>query len=204
MKPLNILHLFALVMLVGLVGAAPDSARADAPQTAVRQLLESIKQMHYKKPLTPEQRQSNKKISDQALALMDVRLVSQKTLGKHWKARSKKEQDEFVQLLGDLFRYVAFPNSSKFFGEMEIKYGATEMDGQRATVPLIVKHEDEGEVGIDFRLEQNSAQWRVVDVILDGVSMRNNLRTQFQKIIRKKDYSDLLRRMQKKLNKTKK
>lgn len=204
MKPLNILHLFALVMLVGLVGAAPDSARADAPQTAVRQLLESIKQMHYKKPLTPEQRQSNKKISDQALALMDVRLVSQKTLGKHWKARSKKEQDEFVQLLGDLFRYVAFPNSSKFFGEMEIKYGATKMDGQRATVPLIVKHEDEGEVGIDFRLEQNSAQWRVVDVILDGVSMRNNLRTQFQKIIRKKDYSDLLRRMQKKLNKTKK
>lgn len=204
MKRLNIFHLFALVILVGLVGSAPESALADAPQTSVRQLLESIKQMNYKKPLTPEQRQSNEKISDQALARMDVRLVSQKALGKHWKTRSKKEQDEFVQLLGDLFRYVAFPNSSKFFGEMEIKYGATEMDGQRATVPLIVKHADEGEVGIDFMLEQNSAQWRVVDVNLDGVSMRNNLRTQFQKIIRKKDYSDLVRRMQKKLTKSKK
>ena len=204
MKRLNILHPIALVLLVGLVGSAPVSALADAPQTTVQQLLESIKQMDHKKPLTPEQRQSNEKISDQALALMDVRLVSQKTLGKHWKARSKKEQDEFVQLLGDVFRYVAFPNSSKFFGEMEIKYGATEMDGQRATVPLIVKHEDEGEVGIDFILEQNSAQWRVVDVILDGVSMRNNLRTQFSKVIRKNDFPELVRRMQKKLTKAKK
>ena len=131
---------------------------------------------------------------------MNVRQVSQKTLGKYWNKRSKKEQDAFVQLLGGLFRYVAFPNSSKFFGEMNIIYIPTERDGKGATVPLTVEHPDEGEVGIDFVLEQNSARWRVVDVILDGVSMRNNLRTQFYKVIKKNDYSELLRRMQKKLD----
>ncbi len=51
MKRRNILHLFSLVLLVGLVGSAPDSALADAPKTTVQQLLESIKQVHYKKPL---------------------------------------------------------------------------------------------------------------------------------------------------------
>jgi ABC-type transporter MlaC component len=200
MKLLKTLHLLALVTLFGLTGPASDSVLADGPKATVQQLLESIKQVHYKKPLTPEQQQSNDKISREALAHLDVAQVSQKTLGKYWKERSKREQDEFVQLLGDLFRYVAFPNSSKFFGEMNITYAPTEMDGKRATVPLSIQHPDEGEVGIDFVLGQNSARWQVVDVILDGVSMRDNLRTQFYKVIKKNDYSELTRRMQKKLN----
>ncbi len=202
MKLLKILHLFAVFILLGLTGPAADSTLADAPKATIQQLLKSIQQMHDKQPLTPEQQQANDKISRQALAHLDVRQVSQKTLGKYWKARSTKEQDEFVQLLGDIFRYVAFPNSSKFFGEMSISYAPTERDGASATVPLTVQHLEEGEVGIDFVLEQNSARWRVVDVILDGVSMRNNLRAQFYKVIKKKDYTELLRRMQKKLYNT--
>ena len=199
MKLLKTLRTITVFTLIGLAGLVPDSAFADAPQATVERLLKSITQLHHKKPLTPEQQQSNDKISRQAVALMGVRQVSQKTLGKYWKERSKKEQDEFVQLLGDIFRYVAFPNSSKFFGEMNINYAATEMDGKTATVPLIVVHQEEGEVGLDFVLEQNSSRWRVVDVVLDGVSMRNNLRTQFSKVLKKKDYSELVRRMQKKL-----
>lgn len=204
MKLLKILHLFAVFILLGLTGPAADSTLADAPKATIQQLLKSIQQMHDKQPLTPEQQQANDKISRQALAHLDVRQVSQKTLGKYWKARSTKEQDKFVQLLGDIFRYVAFPNSSKFFGEMSISYAPTERDGASATVPLTVQHLEEGEVGIDFVLEQNSARWRVVDVILDGVSMRNNLRAQFYKVIKKKDYPELFRRMKKKLNSAKK
>ena len=200
MKLLKILHLIAIFTLIGLTATTPSTALADTPKATVEQLLAAITQLHHKKPLTPEQQQSNDKISRQAVAFMDVREVSQKTLGKYWEERSKKEQDEFVQLLGDLFRYVAFPNSSKFFGEMNINYAATEMDGKTANVPMIVVHKEEGEVGLGFVLEQNSSRWRVVDVILDGVSMRNNLRTQFHKVIKKHDYPELIRRMQKKLS----
>lgn len=183
---------------------APGAALADAPESTVQQLLQSIQQMHHTKPLTPEQAQSNETISSAALAHLDVGQVSEKTLGKHWKERSSQEQEAFVQLLGDLFRYVAFPNSSKFFGEMNIRYAATRTEGNQATVPLVVKHPDEGEVGIAFVLEQGAGRWRVVDVILDGVSMRNNLRTQFYKVLKKHDYPELVRRMQKKLDSARK
>jgi phospholipid transport system substrate-binding protein len=204
MKLFKTLRLIAVFTLIGLVGPIPNSALADAPKATVEQLLASIIQLHHKKPLTPEQQQANDKISRQAVALMDVRQVSQKTIGKYWKERSKKEQDEFVKLLGDIFRYVAFPNSSKFFGEMNINYAATEMDGKTATVPITVVHKEEGEVGLDFVMAQSSGHWQVVDVILDGVSMRNNLRTQFYKVIKKNNYSELVRRMKKKLNDTQK
>ena len=69
-------------------------------------------------------------------------------------------------------------------------------------VPLTVMHEKEGEVDIDFRLKQSEEGWQVVDVILDGVSMRNNLRSQFYKILKKKDFKELVRRMGKKLKET--
>ena len=200
MKRLNILHRLLVFVLACLIVSAPDTALAEGPKDTVQQLLKAIQQMHHKKPLTPEQQQSNDTISREALVHLDVRRVSEKTLGKHWKIRSPQEQEEFVQLLGDLFRYVAFPNSSKFFGEMNIHYAPAEKDGIMATVPLKVQHPEEGEVGIDFVLAQNSNRWKVVDVILDGVSMRNNLRTQFYKVLKKHDYPELIRRMQKKLD----
>ena len=60
-------------------------------------------------------------------------------------------------------------------------------------------HDKEGEVDIDFWLKQSSNNWFVVDVILDGISMRNNLRSQFYKILKKNDFNELVRRMEKKL-----
>jgi len=203
MKLPKILQFLAVFTLMGLAGPGLDSARADGPQATVQQLLQSIKEMHHKKPLTAEQKQSNEKISRQAVAHLNLRRVSQKTLGKHWKQRSKAEQNRFAKLLGDLFRYVAFPNSSKFFREMNITFAPTEMAGTTATVAITVVHEAEGEVGLDFVLEQNSSRWQVVDVVLDGVSMRNNLRAQFYKVLKKNDYAELLRRLQKKLKDTK-
>ena len=204
MKLLKILHLLVILTLIGLAGPGAPDARADAPEATVQQLLKTLNKMHHRKPLTPAQQQSNDAISRQALAHLDVRQVSEKTLGKYWKQRSVKEQEAFVKLLGSLFQTVAFPSSAKFFGEMKITYAPTEATGTQATVPLKVLHEQEGEVGIAFVLAQNSSRWRVVDVVLDGVSMRNNLRTQFYKVIQKHDYAELVRRMQKKLDDTKK
>jgi len=199
MKLPKILQFLAVFTLMGLAGPVPDSAWAEDPQATVQQLIQSIQKMHHQKPPTAEQRQANEQVSRQAVAHLNVRQVSQKTLGKYWKQRSKEEQDRFVQVLGDLFRYVAFPNSSKFFGAMNLIYAPTRMDGKRATVPLTILHPEEGEVGLEFVLEQNSRRWKVVDVVLDGVSMRNNLRAQFYKVIKQHDYRELLRRLQKKL-----
>jgi ABC-type transporter MlaC component len=78
-------------------------------------------------------------------------------------------------------------------------YGKIKDGKNPAVVPLTVIHEKEGEVGIDFHLVQKGDKWQVVDVILDGVSMRNNLRSQFYKVIAKNNFDELMRKMNKKL-----
>ena len=60
-------------------------------------------------------------------------------------------------------------------------------------------HQKEGEVEIDFIMHKTGENWTIIEVILDGISMRNNLRSQFYKIISKNDYSELVQRINKKL-----
>jgi phospholipid transport system substrate-binding protein len=137
------------------------------------------------------------------LVWLNVAEISKKALGKHWAKCSDSEQKRFQVLLGELFLYVAFPSSAKFFAELNLVYGKTKEEKQRTVVPLTVVHEKEGEVDIDFRLTQTEERWLVVDVVLDGVSMRNNLRSKFYKVIAKKGFNELMRKMEKKLKASK-
>lgn len=163
------------------------------PQDSVQQLLGEIRQ------IKPESSADNQKHSQIALSLLNVAEISKKALGKYWAKRSETEQEKFQNLLSELFVYVAFPSSAKFFAELDLVYGKTKKKKTFVVVPLTVVHEKEGEVGIDFHLTQAENKWKVVDVILDGVSMRNNLRSQFYKLIKKKNFDELLRKMNKKL-----
>ncbi|MEE9258929.1 MAG: ABC transporter substrate-binding protein [Nitrospinaceae bacterium] len=194
--------LTARALLALTLVLVPAGAFAETPQKAVEQLLESIKKIKAEGEVSASQRKANRGHSDRALAQLDIKEVSRKALGRYWSKRTLDEQKDFITLLSNLFITEAFPNSSKFFAALKIVYGKTRMKDNRATVPLTVIHEDEGEIEIDFHMKSNSSNWRVVDVDLDGISMRNNLRSQFYKIIGKHDFKELFRRMDTKLKKS--
>ncbi len=172
-------------------------AETKDPQASVKQLLKEIRQI--KADVSGPEEVDSEKHSQSALGLLNVAEISKKALGKHWAKRSDPERERFKALLGDLFVHVAFPSSAKFFAELDLVYGKTKEKKKVVVVPLTVTHEKEGEVDIDFHLTLAGDKWQVVDVILDGVSMRNNLRSQFYKVIKKKSFGDLIRKMDKKL-----
>ncbi len=188
------------VLIFVLFAAASKDA---SPKDSVEQLLKAIKSIQSGDAVTAEQRKKNRELSDRALDYLDVMEVSKKSLGKHWKKRSDVEKKRFQKLLSELFVYVAFPNSGKFFKDLDVQYAEPEVNKTRALVPMTVVHEEEGEIDIDFFLESRKAGWKVVDVHLDGVSMRNNLRSQFYRVIAEKDFPELIKRMEKKLKEAK-
>ena len=190
-------------MALTVVFAVPGLlwAESNDPQAAVQELLGEIRQI--KKNLSGQEKADNQKHAHSALVWLNVAEISKKALGKHWAKRSDSEQKRFQALLGELFLHVAFPSSAKFFAELDLLYGKTKEEKQRTVVPLTVVHEKEGEVDIDFRLTRTAGNWQVVDVILDGVSMRNNLRSKFYKVITKKGFDELMRKMEKKLKASK-
>ena len=193
--------IYLIVFILASFRLSPIVAEETSPRNTVETLLNSITNLKTRKPLTPEEVKKNDILSYRALALLNIREISRKALGKYWKKRSLTEQKVFIDLLSRMFIKEAFPNSGKFFSALKLIYGQTTINESKANVPLTVVHEKEGEINIDFHLQKYRDQWQVVDVDLDEISMRNNMRSQLYKVISKNNYQELVRRIKKKLTK---
>ena len=191
--------IYLTVFILAFFELSPVIAKETSPRNTVEILLSSITNLKTGKPLTPEEVKENDILSYRALALLNIREISRKALGKYWKKRSLTEQKMFIDLLSRMFIKEAFPNSGKFFSALKLIYSQTTIKESKANVPLTVVHEKEGEINIDFHLQKYRDQWQVVDVDLDEISMRNNMRSQLHKVISKNNYQELVRRIKEKL-----
>ena len=191
--------IYLTVFILALFELPPVIAKEASPRNTVEILLSSITNLKTGKPLTPEEVKENDILSYRALALLNIREISRKALGKYWKKRSLTEQKVFIDLLSRMFIKEAFPNSGKFFSALKLIYGQPTINESKANVPLTVVHEKEGEINIDFHLQKYGDQWQVVDVDLDEISMRNNMRSQLYKVISKNNYQELVRRIKEKI-----
>jgi phospholipid transport system substrate-binding protein len=194
-------YILSCVLLGSTVGVH-IAAEPEPPMQLVQRLVQAIIRM---KPtnnstLSAADQAANAAAAKEANAILDIPAVGQRTLGKHWQARTPAEQQEFVALLEQLFTKVAYPKSAEFFNSLEVNFAKENITGQRATVKTTVKHPKEGLVAVDYRLSQEGGVWRVQDVLLDDVSLAANLQSQFNKIITENSYAELLRRMRDKLN----
>ena len=195
-------HIYFIILFLFLYSLSLVEADNASPRQTVEKLIDSIRSLKTEGSLSPKEFKTNQDLSYRALALLDLQEVSRKALGKYWNKRTLKEQKGFVDLLSRMFIKEAFPNSGKFFSTLKLVFNKTKIKKSKAIVPLIVIHEGEGEIAIDFHLRKNQDRWQVVDVDLDEISMRNNLRTQVYKIIVKNNYQELVRRMEEKLKET--
>lgn len=193
--------IYLTVFIWAFFELSPVIAKEASPRNTVEILLSSITNLKTEKPLTPEEVKENDILSYRALALLNIREISRKALGKYWKKRSLTEQKVFTDLLSRMLIKEAFPNSGQFFSALKLTYSQTTINESKANVPLTVVHENEGEISIDFHLQKYGDQWQVVDVDLDEISMRNNMRSQLYKVISKNNYQELVRRIKKKLTK---
>ena len=175
------------------------NANESSPQYIVERLISSISKLKIGTLLSLEELEKNKHLSSSALALLDLKEVSQKSLGKYWGKRTSAEKSKFHDLLEKMFIKEAFPSSGKFFSKLKLVYGKTVIKKLQASVPITVIHEKEGEISINFHLKNNNNRWQIVDVDLDEVSMRNNVRSQFYKIIAKNGFQEVIRRMEEKI-----
>lgn len=197
MRPVSV---FVCCLLTGTLLGSSGNLHA-APESPAQMVQRLVKTINSIQPAPKgSQPPGNLAAAQEANSILNVPAVGQRTLGKHWQARTPGEQREFIALLEQLFIKIAYPKSAEFFQGLDIQVAKEQISGQRATVQTTVKHPKEGLVSVDYRLVQDSDQWRVLDILLDDVSLAGNLQSQFNKIITENSYAELLRRMRDKLN----
>ena len=129
-------------------------------------------------------------------AAIDVHEMAQRALGRHWTERTEAERREFVILFTDLLDRAYLGKIDAYDGD-QISYIGEGVDGDRAVVQIRVTSPPQGnETLVDFRLMHAAGDdWRVDDVVIDGASLVENYRGQFNTVIRRSSYGELVKKI---------
>jgi phospholipid transport system substrate-binding protein len=190
-------------LLLGMPGGgwtAEESVTLGSPTTVVKRLLDSVRSYKTDSPeLSAQGKAANSQAQKVAEETLAVKELAQRVLGSEWTKLKANEQKEFTQLLTTLFQKVAYPKSAEFFGDLQIEFRNETITGAEAVVETVVSHPKEGQIDISYQLRQINNKWMIEDVLLDGVSLLANVRSQIQQVIAKESYQGLMKRMREKL-----
>jgi len=126
--------------------------------------------------------------------IFDFTEISQRSLGRHWQARTPAEREQFVALFGDLLENAYITKIESYSGE-KIQYPGDVIDGDRALVKTRIVTKQETEIPVDYRMFLNGGRWAVYDVSIEGISLIGNYRTQFNAVIQRSGYPDLVAKL---------
>jgi len=183
----------ALVLTLALVLAAAP-ARAGEPTDQLKAQVDRVLKLiddPSLKDKPKDKRVAVRKIADD---IFDFGETAKRSLGRHWAARTEAERDEFVKLFGDLLER-SYISKIELYGGEKIQYLSDRTEGDQAAVLSKLVTKAGADVPIEYRMLKKGDRWLVYDVIIEGVSLVSNYRTQFNKIIQTSSYAELVKKM---------
>lgn len=123
--------------------------------------------------------------------------MAKRSLGSHWQRRSPEEQKKFVELFTELVEGAYLDAIESYNGE-KVVIVKDNQDKTFADVTSKVMTKKGEEFAVEYKLHQADGGWKVYDVVLENVSVINNYRSQFNRVIAKSSYEDLLSKMKEK------
>ena len=133
---------------------------------------------------------------------LDYDELAKRSLSQHWDPLKPAQRESFVKTLRELIEK-NYVRQLKNNLDYEVIYKQEAVDGEVATVGTVVKVRTRGkstDMPIDYKLRKKAERWMVFDVITDEVSMVQNYKSQFHKIITQESFEALLKKMQKKID----
>ena len=130
-----------------------------------------------------------------AESIFDYPDTARRALGPHWNALTPQQQQEFVKLFSDVLDRSYISKIELYQGE-RVQYVGETIDRDDASVKTLISAKKGSEsIPVDYRMHLKDGRWLVYDVIIEGVSLVSNYRTQFNKIVQTESYDALVRRL---------
>jgi len=181
-----------LVLSVIIVLPAAAGAPSDQLKSQVHRGLKTLDDPELKK----EGRGKDRRVAVRKIAndIFDFGETARRSLGRHWQARTPAERDEFVQLFSDLLER-SYISKVELYGGEKIQYLGDAIDGDQAKVQTKLLTKGGSDIPIEYRMSRTGDRWLVCDVIIGGVSLVANYRTQFNKIMQTSSYQELVKKV---------
>jgi phospholipid transport system substrate-binding protein len=171
----------ALLTVVCLATTGLMARAADNPSAVVQQVVDSVVAVLAGKNLTADQKRD--KIQDVMYAHFDFTTLSRLVLARNWKQLSAEQQQTFVE---EFKRHLSMTYGKiveSYNNERAVVSGDRAETGGDWTVKTKIVRSGAPEILVDYRLRQEEGAWKAIDVIIEGVSLVANFRSQFQEIV---------------------
>ena len=196
MSPLNNpMKLFVAVVLATLTSTA-SLARAGLPTDQIKATVDKALVVLRDPRLKPPAKQTERReqLKQVLFGRFNFTEMAKRSLGANWGRRTPQEQEEFVRLFTEVLER-AYGDIIESYSEEKILYLAEKVDGTFADVNSKVVTGKGDEYSINYRAQLIGNEWKIYDVVAENISLVNNYRSQFNRVIAKSSYEELVRRL---------
>ncbi len=196
--------LLSLVLLAFCL--APFAVQAASPahvalEGAINKVLDIIKNPGYANPATREG--LKKDIEAELRVAFDFGEFSLRTVGPRWKEFSAEQKQRFEDAFANLLMRTYVDKIDGYNGEQVVFAGERLNDkGDRAEIQTTIAMKDGRKIPVAYRMLPKNGTWRVYDVLVEGISLVKNYRTQFQEILSSGAPDELIAKVQAKASET--
>ena len=187
LSAVNLVVSILLLSAAAHAGLATDQIKATVDKALV--VLRDPKLKPVAK--TKERREQLKQI---LFARFDFTEMAKRSLGANWRRRTPQEQEEFVRLFTSVLER-AYADIIESYSEGKIDYINERIDAEYADVNSKILTEKGQEYTINYKAHLVGSEWKVYDVVAENISLVNNYRSQFTRVISKDSYEELVRRL---------
>jgi phospholipid transport system substrate-binding protein len=182
--------LIAIVFALMIVDRAGAATPREQIQSSVEKVIAILKDPNLKAKKDERIEQLRQVIFPK----FDFTEMAKRSLGADWQRRNPEEQREFVKLFTELIESSYVSNLDSYNGEKVIFTG-DKQDGEYAQVDTKITSNKGEESTVSYKLRQSGSDWKIYDVVIENISIVNNYRSQFNRVIARSSFGDLLRQM---------
>lgn len=195
-KPLSVIF-FCLTISLSFSVAMAASPAQEQLKTSIDKIIQILKDPSLKgEDQVQPRRQALRAAIDERFSF---RKMSQFSLARHWKTLTKEQQKEFVVLFGKLLEET-YVNKIESYTDEKIEYTGETVSKKKAKIYSEI-HTQDVTIPVEYRMfNAGQGNWMVYDMLIEGVSLIKNYRTQFDEIMQNGSYETLVEELKKKID----
>jgi phospholipid transport system substrate-binding protein len=148
----------------------------------------------------PSLRQRKNEILNNVSGYFNFEEMAKRALGRPWKDQTPDKRQEFVQLFKQLLFNTYINRLENYTGSKErVFYDSEKLDGDYAIVKTHILYQGNNNIVIEYRLHRDVGEWKVYDVVVEGISIVENYRSQFASILTNESFDSLLGKLRQKI-----
>ena len=177
----------------------PVASRADSPIEQVRATVDQVLTIvRSPKPKSKTQIEArHAQLLEVIYPRFDFTEMAKRSLGPYWIRLSPEEQRDFVKIFISLMGR-AYADNVESYTSQNVVYTGESKDQNYAQVDTQIIGDKEPPLNINYKLHSVDKEWKVYDLVVEDISVVNNYRSQFNRVIARSSFAELVRTMKEK------